>query len=223
MIAQSANILYGRVVQDLPGRRDRKKTGTREALRSAALRLALERGYDNVTIETITEAADVSVRTFFNYFDSKEDAVLGLEHDSGTSIEDALVARPAGEPPLVALRAVFVERAAQIAERQPLWRQRMELVRANPQLWPRMIASFAEFERSIAHGVATRTGCDPDSDLYPSVVAAAAAGAMRVAMAQCRAADDDSALTELLSSAFDVLVRGLAPPAPAKKMRTTKC
>jgi len=50
------------------GRRDRKKAETREALRWAALRLALEHGYEQLTVEAITEAADVSVRTFFNYF-----------------------------------------------------------------------------------------------------------------------------------------------------------
>jgi hypothetical protein len=104
-----------------------------------------------------------------------------------------------------------------MAHRQPLWRQRMELVRSNPQLLPRMVTSFAAFERSIAQAVAARTGTDPTKDLYPGIVAAAAAGAMRVAMAQCLGADDDTALAGKLSSAFDVLARGLTPPAASAR------
>ncbi|MEP7022005.1 MAG: TetR/AcrR family transcriptional regulator [Pseudonocardiales bacterium] len=210
-------------MQETQGRRDRKKSDTRDALRIAALRLALEHGYDNVTIEAITEAADVSVRTFFNYFDSKEDAVLGLGYDGGAGVADALAGRPAGEAPVVALRAAFLEMAANLAERQPLWGQRMALVRANPQLLPRLISSFAAFERRIAEGIAARTGCDVETDLYPSVVAAAAAGAMRVAMAQCRFRADEVTLTEFLSSAFDVLVRGLTPPEASTKTGPTTC
>lgn len=194
------------------GRRDRKKSATRDALRSAALRLTLEHGYDNVTIEAITVDADVCVRTFFNYFDSKEDAVLSLEPERGAGVAAALEIRPANELPVVSLQAVFVEMAADIAARHQLWQQRMDLVRANPQLWPRMIASFASFERGIAAGVAARTGCELETDLYPGVVAAAAVGAMRVALGQWQPADDAIALSELLTSAFDVLVRGLAPP-----------
>src|ERR1039458_7643231 len=61
------------------GRRDRKKQATRRALRNAALELVAERGFANVTVEDIAEAADVATRTFFNYFPSKESAVIGAD------------------------------------------------------------------------------------------------------------------------------------------------
>jgi AcrR family transcriptional regulator len=196
------------------GRRDRKKSATREALRQAALRLALEHGYEQLTVEAITDAADVSVRTFFNYFTSKDDALLGPDPDRAAALADGLLARPAAEPPVMALRAVFEELAGSFAERQPLWQARMELVRANPQLWPRLHAGFNDFERSVAEAVASRTGCDPDADLYPGVVAAAAVGAMRVAVAQWRAGGESASLPALVMSAFDVLAAGLLPPGP---------
>jgi AcrR family transcriptional regulator len=197
------------------GRRDRKKAETREALRWAALRLALEHGYEQLTVEAITEAADVSLRTFFNYYTSKDDALLGPDPDRAAMLAAGLAERPAGESPVVALRAVFAQLAESFAERQPMWQARMQLVRANPQLWPQMHAGFSEFERALTEAVAARTGCDPAVDLYPGVVAAAAVGALRVAVAHWRAAGESASLPDLVVGAFDVLAAGLtASPSP---------
>jgi AcrR family transcriptional regulator len=196
------------------GRRDRKKAETREALRGAALRLAIEHGYDQVTVEEITEAADVSTRTFFNYFTSKDDALFGPDPERAEALALGLAARPAGEPPVAALRAVLGELAETFVEREPMWRTRMELVRAHPQLWPRMFAGFTAFERVLTEAVAERTGHDPDIDLYPGVVAAAVVGAMRVAIGHWRASSDETSLPDLLTAAFDVLALGLIAPDP---------
>jgi AcrR family transcriptional regulator len=175
-----------------PGRRDRKKAETREALRWAALQLALEHGYEQLTVEAITEAADVSLRTFFNYFSSKDDALLGPDADRAAALAAQLAARPADEPPVAALRAVFGQLAESFADRQPMWQARMELVRANPQLWPQLHAGFSAFERTLTEAVAARAGSDSSVDLYPGVVAAAAVGAMRVAVAHWRAAGESA-------------------------------
>lgn len=61
----------------VPGLREHKRATTRRALRSALLTLALDRGFDAVTVEEVAQSAGVSPRTFFNYFTSKEDAVGG--------------------------------------------------------------------------------------------------------------------------------------------------
>jgi len=195
------------------GRRDRKKAETHEALRWAALRLALEHGYEQLTVEAITEAADVSVRTFFNYFTSKDDALFAPDPDGAEALAAELAARPTSEPPVAALRAVFGQLAESFVAQEPMWQARMELVRANPQLWPRMFAGFSAFERVLTEAVAARTGCDPDVDLYPGVVAAAVAGAMRVAMTHWRSAGDKASLAVLLTAALDVLADGLTAPA----------
>src|SRR5699024_9663967 len=91
------------------GRRERKKMATRRTIRVAALDLALERGLENLTVEAISEAADVSPRTFFNYFPSKEDALVTDAAGLGEALAPRIVDRPADESPLHALRAVVTE------------------------------------------------------------------------------------------------------------------
>jgi AcrR family transcriptional regulator len=194
------------------GRRDRKKAETREALRRAALELALEHGYEQLTVEAITEAADVSVRTFFNYFASKDEALLGSDPQRAELLAAWVAERPPDEPPVAALRAAFAQLAESFAEGQPLWEARMELLRRSPQLWGPLFAGFVVFERSVVEAVAARTGSDPDADLYPGVLAAAAVGAMRVAVAHWRAGGESAPLPELVISAFDLLAGGLKKP-----------
>jgi AcrR family transcriptional regulator len=72
------------------GMRERKKAATRAALSAAAMRLALERGMENVTAEAIAEAADVAPRTFHNYFSSKEEAIVAELLERGKGFADAL-------------------------------------------------------------------------------------------------------------------------------------
>src|SRR5258708_30609060 len=80
------------------GLRERKKLAVRQALGSAVLRLAVERGLENVTVEDITAEADVSLRTFGNYFSSKYEAICAIGTDRARRIGATLLARPAGEP-----------------------------------------------------------------------------------------------------------------------------
>lgn len=207
------------VTETVTGRRDRKKLRTREELRRAAIRLALEHGYEALTVEAITEAADVSVRTFFNYFASKDEALLGTDPQQSTDLAAALAARPDEEAPLTALRAVFTEYAETLTDREALWQDRMELLRANPQLWPRMFAAFSDFERSLAEAIAARTGSDAETDLYPGLVAAAVVGATRVSLAQWRAEGAQTSLADLLDASFRLLAAGL--PAPSTTPQTS--
>src|ERR1700757_2305730 len=81
-----------------PGLRERKKVATRQSLSEAAMRLAIQRGLDNVLVEDIAEAAGVSARTFNNYFASKYEAICALQQDRAIRIGEALRSRPAAEP-----------------------------------------------------------------------------------------------------------------------------
>src|ERR1700722_20350499 len=118
------------------GRRDRKKNDTRRALRDAALALVAERGLAHVTIEDITEAVDIAPRTFFNYFPSKESAVIGADPERIGQMRASLIERPKTETALEALQAVLVEYAIKSAaeledlgEEREAWFRRLCLLR----------------------------------------------------------------------------------------------
>src|SRR4051795_4333102 len=110
------------------GLRERKKLATRLALHKAALQLVAERGLDGVSVDDIAERADVSPRTFFNYFTSKDDAVLGLDPTGPQRQAAALLARPAGESALQVLRAVTRAQASEMAEETELWPLRLRVI-----------------------------------------------------------------------------------------------
>lgn len=194
------------------GRRERKKLATHVALRAAALRLVAERGLHQVTVEDIAEAADVSVRTFFNYFPSKEDAIVGLDPEKADLLREALVSRPPEEPPLGALRAVLGDLGTAMVERSEEWSLRLAVVKGSPALLPRFLASFATYERALVEGVAARIGVDPDSDLYPTVVVEASIGALRAALGMWRTDEGARPLPDLMGQAFGHLAAGLAQP-----------
>lgn len=193
------------------GLRERKKRATRRALQLAALSLVAERGLDGVTTEEIAAAADVSSRTFFNYFPTKEDALVGADPELSTRLTGEFLARPRAESPLQALRVVFLTQAEAIADNQPLWQLRQQVVQANPSLLPALVGASVQTERHLAEAIAERTGSDPD-DTYPALVAAVASAAMRTALQHCAATGFTRPLADVVTEIYDALMDGL--PAP---------
>src|SRR5580698_9545387 len=94
-----------------PSLRERKKLATRRSIRRVALDLIAERGFAHVTVEDIAEAADISPRTFFNYFPSKEAALFGADPDRVAALRERVVRQAPGESALTALRQVLVAEA----------------------------------------------------------------------------------------------------------------
>ena len=135
--------------QSRPGLRDRKKRQTRAALSAAALRLVAERGLDQVTVEEISEAADVSARTFFNYFPSKDEALLGDQPADREVLAARIVAAPPAMSAFDALRRAFDEVVEAIEADREVWLLRLRVIAANPSLLPRLISGNAETEQVI--------------------------------------------------------------------------
>ncbi|GLY72997.1 TetR family transcriptional regulator [Actinoallomurus iriomotensis] len=179
----------------MAGRRERKKQRTREALVDAAFRLFQEKGFDATTVEEIADEVDVSSRTFFRYFASKEDVVLTFQEEQFTTMLEALSSRPAAEPVLTALRnaAVSVIRACENGqygfdpERFGCIQQMME---SSPAVFGRSLEHGQKKQSEITRIIAERMGVDPAADLRPHVMAG---------LANCA-----------FHSAFEVLAAGVA-------------
>lgn len=189
--------------------RERKKHETRQAINDAAFDLAKRHGPAAITVEDIAESANVSPRTVFNYFPTKEAAILGFDPAQQREMVRRIEDRPSNEPPLAAIRAAY--RGAFDAESVERWRERAELVRNHPHLYSAYLATFATFDSDLAAVIGRRIGTDVADGMYPRLVAAVATTAMRVAVT--RAIDHpEVTIDDLIDAAFDHISTGLAPP-----------
>jgi AcrR family transcriptional regulator len=168
------------------GLRERKKLELRQALSQAALRLAMERGPENVRIEDVTSMAGVSYRTFANYFSSREEAIVAVAVDRSAGIVQAFQDRPAAEPLAEALVQAFAAPHGETPQSAPdgeqNWLPRLRQVLATPLLSGAFLTARAASERALAAAIGRRTGTDPARDLYPRVLAAAVLGAEQAAV-----------------------------------------
>jgi AcrR family transcriptional regulator len=194
------------------GLRERKKAETRQALASAALRLADERGPDAVTVEDIAALVGVSPRTFFNYYPTKEDAIVGIPEGQSSEVVDELMSRPADEAPLEALRQSMLAASERLEARADEWAMRHRVVQRYPTLAARYAVRFAAFEHGIIKEIARRLGVNPSRDTYPALVTAAALSATRVAITAWQERTRRVRLVTLLDDAFAALENGLAIP-----------
>ena len=190
------------------GRREQKKRETRRAIRDAALDLALEHGLENLTVETIAHTAGVSSRTFFNYFASKEDALVTQAAEGADQVCKLLLQRPRDEAPLEALRNAVIEGdyfgADPVNRDRVLARQR--LTQSHPSLMAHHLGKIALVERTFAEALAERMGLDHEHDVEPQLMAAVAMSAIRVAVRQW-VRQGEVPLYELLDTTFRRLER----------------
>ncbi|MFC7400971.1 TetR/AcrR family transcriptional regulator [Citricoccus sp. GCM10030269] len=203
-----------------PGLRELKKQMTHESIANAALKLTLDKGLNNVTIDDIAHEAFVSPRTVSNYFASKEEAVLAAGTPDWFAVVEEFAEGPPTERPLATLCELmsnFIR--SRTREQLRLIVQTIELVDQHPTLHSLQTAAYDNLEEALRQGVADRTGTDPNAHMYPWLVAAAAVSAIRSALrlwAQSAATADR--LPELVQDAFNQISDGL--PARLSAVQT---
>jgi AcrR family transcriptional regulator len=191
----------------LTGLRERKKAKTKENLIAAAVELFSTRGFDATTVDDIAAAADVSPRTFFRYFATKDEVLFADAEDVRARFNALLEARPADEPLLVSLREVAVA-LLDDDEVEPSSAQLvMTLVNGHPALQARYLELLHEIEGDVARFAALRLGEQPH-DLRPRLIAAAAMTARRVAFDVWVESGGHGEFTDVLLRALDSLFTG---------------
>jgi AcrR family transcriptional regulator len=159
------------------GLRQRKRRQTRERLTRAAMALFLERGFEATTLDDIAAAADISRRSFFHYFASKEDVVFAWHEEITAALIEAVAARPAGESMLMAAENAISAMAGQLEPGEAV--AMAQLKRDNPALQARDQVKYEKLERALADALGKRAGRGSEQ-LAARLVAMIATGAMRI-------------------------------------------
>lgn len=191
------------MVEAPAGRRERKKAATRHAIADAALQLFLERGYDQVSIRNIADAADVSTTTLFKHFTGKEALVFDQDRDQEAELVAVVRGRAAGRSILDALRQHVLDSWLAVAS-HPQWAEFNDLVDSTPALREYAGRMWTRHTDSLGAAIADEIGVDRD-DL--ACVTLARFVLEIPALARGRA--DRRAAVETV---FDILTRGWEPP-----------
>lgn len=189
------------------GLREIKKRRTREALIEAAMRLYREKGFDGVTVAEIAREADVAPRTFFGYFETKEDVFLGRGDERLDRLVRAIHERDRRQPILSAIQPVLLQ------DREPVRRESAarppelpELLR-HPAIAHRLRERWNRWEDLLAEAIAKDVGART-TDPEPRVIAAAITGAIRIAAEAAR--QQPNRRKQVAERVFALLASGLA-------------
>ncbi len=201
------------------GLREQKKQRLREEIIAAALDRFARHGFDATTIEDIVGDVGVSRRTFFRYFETKEDVVTAWFAKSRAGLSEALEARPRSEPPFESLRWAFshVAGAYQADRAEALVVER--LVATTASLRGRKLERMAEHAKDLSEIFARRLGMDAERDLAPRLIGRLAMAAGAAALETWVAGGGKASLPMLMDQALRLVETGEIPSATVPRRR----
>jgi len=198
-----------------PTIQEKKRQVVREEIARAAWLLFAKRGYEATTVDQVARAAGVGRRTFFRYFSSKDDIVVGTADSLAEDFLAAFAERPPEEAPIDSIRhalsPVLAPRLADLAGSRAIIRQ----LRESPTLRRALLARHARMEERLAALVARRTGANLRKDPTPALVAFVARAVMDTAFNvwyDQRRTDVPALVDEL----FETLRNVVSPPPPPR-------
>lgn len=199
------------------GRRERKKSQTRDDLISAAVHLFATSGYDSTTVEQITELADVSPRTFFRHFSSKEDVIFPDELPT-EALMAAMSRQPETSNDLRATRDAYSELLCSDGPGLHRMLQMKKAMRSTPALEGRDLALQNQFRAHLAQAVARRHGIDTP-DALAELVAALAQAVLHLAFEEWVDADGSGDLIAIVRRHFDLAEQIVITPTTSNEWR----
>ncbi|MDY7104675.1 MAG: TetR family transcriptional regulator [Actinomycetota bacterium] len=194
--------------QPRPGLRERNHERTRAEIAEHALALFAAHGFDDVTVDDIAASAGISRRTFFRYFDTKDDALLPEDASRLRRLEQALRTRPPEEGAFDAVRGAVLELAQDYETSSEEFLQQARLVLATPSVHARSLGHQADWEGVIRTFAAERAG-HAETSLLPQLLAAGCMAALRAALTTWLHDDGRTDLVALATAALEALGDGL--------------
>jgi AcrR family transcriptional regulator len=206
-----------------PSLRERKKERTREQLVDAALRLFTQRGYEETTIDDVVDAVEVSPRTFFRYFQSKEDVLVAWVDEFIERVRHALTARPPDEEPFTALGNALTEAVAVYESKRTHFIALERFIARTPAVRAQKLEKLGRCAQVMSEAVAQRLGVDAQRDLAPRLLANCAIGILGAAVNTWISQGGKESLARIVDHAFgclrptDALTRPAQKPSPGKQ------
>ncbi|MGB4136461.1 MAG: helix-turn-helix domain-containing protein [Microbacterium sp.] len=190
-----------------PGLRERKKQQTRHRLETAAVAIVSEEGMERLTIDSVSERAGVSPRTFFNYFDSKEDAILGLRTEEDTRrFVEAVVGGMPPAPLIDGVLDLLIRVSDSAMFDHELRERRREVVLRHPELLGRHFGHIGRMLDPLTRGVRllmaredARQDAATAEDPHAQVILMMCGAALRAAMVELTRAHADLSTDESLA------------------------
>ena len=191
------------------GLRERKKEKTRDALVQSAVRQFTKRGFDHVTVEDIAAACDVSPRTFFRYFASKEDVLFAESDAHRVRLLASLAEQDSHVSAFQALESAMRMIAADYAQQGDALRARHRIVNSTPSLRTRVAERQQGWEGAVVESLRASGRAKRMSDLELRLLVGATTTALRVAVESWIANDGAGNLDSMLEAVFKRLRDGL--------------
>ncbi|WP_083649755.1 TetR/AcrR family transcriptional regulator [Amycolatopsis sp. CB00013] len=202
------------------GLRERKKRAARRAMGEAALKLAMEKGVEQVRVEDIANAVGVSPRTFNNYFSSKEEAICSFIVERQELLREALRERPSEETLWEAVGTATLEAYGSLGEPN---RDAVELARSlllHPSMQGEFLKAHAKVEQVLADAILERAGAGPENALNARLMAAIVESAVKTAFFSWLINEGTGRFLETLEVLLHEAAAGvpsLTGPEPVKK------
>lgn len=192
--------------------RSRRRRETRREIQRATVRLAREHGFDKITVDMISAEAGLSPRTFFNYFPSKDAAVVQAPDDlSEEGAAEFVAAGPA--PPnevLTDLTRLLVRELAEHPPEPEELRTAFEFSHEHPSVLAAVLAQFQAFQTRVAGLVAQRLGEQADDEVS-ALIAAIALAALRQGMERWACSCPSGSPIPSVERSIELLYTLLAP------------
>jgi AcrR family transcriptional regulator len=205
--------------QPSEGLRQRKQRETRTLLSHATIRFCMQRGWENVTIEDIAAAANVSPRTFRNYFSTKAEAVAAGHLERMLRIADALRVRPAKEDLWTAITSSVAaqfeppeQKSAPTADTKN-WLERIRFVLREPAIRGEVLKASAVAQHELAKAIAERTGSRHGNELYSQITSGVIIAVVGVVQERWLRDGARGSIVPLLRAAFRQVSKGLPQKA----------
>ena len=208
--------------------RDRRRTKLAAQIERAALSLFVKRGISAVTVDQIADAADISRRTFFRYFASKEDLLLGDRQRYDDRLARTIAKEQPRQSAVRMLRDILVDMSHEVEAEADTARIRLELFRKYPEEMSGAFEQQRAWNSTFTTMVAQRMGLDHSRDMRPALVVRVMMSAANVALHNWFTKGAEQPLHELVEAALDQTIAGLGqldtvlPQRPRSSSSTMK-